>query len=55
MSKSERFVATAIAVLVWLVVGFALVSSPMAQRTGANAAADAHPSQAGSGWRTAFL
>jgi hypothetical protein len=56
MSKSDRILAMGIAVLVCLVIGYAVASRPVAPQAITPSALDAHPSKAGgSGWRTAFL
>jgi hypothetical protein len=55
MNKSDRILAAGIAVLVWLIVGFAVASRPVAHQAITPSAFDAHPAKAQSGWRTAFL
>jgi hypothetical protein len=56
MSKSDRILAAGIAVLVCLVIGFAVASRPVAHQAITPSAFDAQPSKAGgNGWRTAFL
>jgi hypothetical protein len=55
MRKSDRILAAGIAVLVWLVAGYAVASRPVARQAITSPAFDAHPTQARIGWRTAFL
>ena len=46
MKTSDRFWATALAVVVWLVAGFAVASRPVALQAITPPALDAHPSVA---------